>query len=113
VSGELDLGRLAELPEALGLELEEIVQTLIEELDRAVSDAGAALADGHLDKAAGAAHAGRNSALMIRAQPLLDALGALEAAASRGDRAAALSALEYVRGSWPALRAQLELASRR
>ncbi len=113
MADELDLGRLTDLPEALGLELEEIVRTLIEELEGAVADAGAALHDGDLARVAGAAHSGRNSALMIGAQPVLDALGALEASASSGDRAAARSALEDVRGSWPALRVQLEHASRR
>jgi hypothetical protein len=50
---------------------------------------------------------------MIRAQPVLDALGALETGASRGDLAAARAALEDVRGSWPALRARLVHASGR
>jgi hypothetical protein len=113
VAGELDLGRLADLPDALGLELGQIVETLIRELDHAVGEAAAALDGGDLDGAAAAAHAGRNSALMIRAQPVLDALGALETGASRGDLAAARAALEDVRGSWPALRARLVHASGR
>jgi hypothetical protein len=113
MAGELDLGRLADLPEALGLELGQIVDTLIQELDRAVAEAGAALDADDLNGAAAAAHAGRNSALMIRAQPVLDALGALEAGASRGDVAAARAALEDVRDSWPALRARLVHASPR
>jgi predicted RecB family endonuclease len=60
VAGELDLGRLADLPAALGLDLGQIVQTLIQELDRAVDDAGAALDADDLDGAAAAAHAGRS-----------------------------------------------------
>jgi prolyl-tRNA editing enzyme YbaK/EbsC (Cys-tRNA(Pro) deacylase) len=112
VPGELDLGRLADLPEALGLELSQIVETLIQELDRAVGEAVVALDANDLDGAGAAAHAGRNSALMIGAQPVLDALGALEAGASHGDVAAARTALGDVRESWPALRARLVHASR-
>ena len=112
VAGDLDLDRLAELPETLGVELSEIVATLVEELDNAVAQAQTSIAAGDLAGTALAAHSGRNSALMIGAEPVLDALGRLEAVAGEGDSAAAQAALNRVRARWPALRARLELAAR-
>jgi hypothetical protein len=112
VEGELDLNRLAELPETLGVELPEIVATLLRELDDAVAQAETSIAAGDLAATALAAHSGRNSALMIGAVPVLDALGRLEAVAGEGDAAAARAALDRVRARWPALRARLELAAR-
>jgi hypothetical protein len=112
VAGDLDLDRLAELPETLGVELPEIVATLVRELDDAVARAETSIAAGDLDATALAAHSGRNSALMIGAVPVLDALGRLETVAGEGDAAGARAALDKVRTRWPALRARLELAAR-
>jgi hypothetical protein len=112
VTGDLDLDRLAELPETLGVELPEIVDTLVRGLDDAVAQAETSIAAGDLNAAARAAHSGRNSALMIGAAPVLAALGRLETVAGEGDAAAARVALNSVRARWPALRARLELAAR-
>lgn len=112
VEGDLDLDRLAELPGTLGVELPEIVATLVRELDDAVAQAETSIAAGDLAATALAAHSGRNSALMIGAAPVLDALGQLEAVAGEGDGAAARAALNRVRSCWPPLRARLELAAR-
>ena len=86
MADELDLSRLAELGRLLDSGVPEIVATLLEELRRSLSAAEAALADGDLASAALAAHAARNSALMIGAQPLLDVLQALESSARADDR---------------------------
>jgi hypothetical protein len=110
VTSDLDLARLAELQDLLGTQLSEIVATLLTELDRAVRDIGAALAGRDLNAAALAAHAARNSALMIDAQPLLGRLGELEACARRQDLTAALAAQQTVTEAWPPLRRSLELA---
>jgi uncharacterized protein with PIN domain len=110
-SGELDLERLAALRHRLGLELEEIVATLLRELSVAVVDIERTLATGELDAAALAAHAARNSALMIDARPMLEALRALEAAARSCDGDAAGAALERLRERWPRLRLRLEQIS--
>ena len=111
VKGDLDLDRLAELPETLGVELPEIVATLVRELDDAVGRAETSIAAGDLAATALAAHSGRNSALMIGAAPVLDALGRLETVAGEGNAAGARAALDRVRARWPALRERLELAA--
>jgi hypothetical protein len=110
VSSELDLGRLAELQDLLGAQLSEIVATLLNELGRALQDIDAALAGRDLDAVALGAHAARNSALMIDAQPLLARLGDLESCARRLDLTSALAAQQRVTEAWPPLRRRLELA---
>jgi hypothetical protein len=113
MAGELDLSRLAELQQLLDSGLPEIVDTLLEELDRAVGAIGGALDDGDLATAALAAHAARNSALMIDARPLLTALEALESGARRNDAQATHQAHSRIRETWPPLRSQLEHAAAR
>ena len=108
---ELDLDRLAELQGLLGTELPEIVTTLMTELGRAFAGIDAALADGDLAAAALAAHAARNSALMIDARPVLGRLGELEASARRQDATATIAANEHLHEAWPALRRRLERAA--
>lgn len=108
---ELDLGRLAELPELLGTQLSEIVATLLAELDRALQDIDAALSNDDLGAVALAAHAARNSALMIDAQPLLARLGELESVARGRDMSSALAARQRLAEAWPPLRRRLELAA--
>jgi hypothetical protein len=74
----LDHRRLDQLEGHLGLSRAEIVATLAAELARAIAGIESALADGDLHRAGLAAHAARNSALMIDAQPLLERLRTLE-----------------------------------
>ncbi len=108
---ELDLTRLAELEQLLDSELPQIVATLVAELDRSLGAVAAALADGDLAAAALAAHAARNSALMIDARPLLDGLDALESHARRTDVDGAREAHRRVEATWPPLRAELRRAA--
>jgi hypothetical protein len=112
VEAELDLRRLAELQERLGAELPEIVATLVEEITRAVSEIEAGIASGDLAGAALAAHAARNSALMLDARPMLDSLSEIESGARSHDVGLARSGLDGVRAAWPALRRRLEAESK-
>lgn len=109
MDAELDLRRLTELQELLGSELTEIVATLIDEITRAVNEIEAGIAGGDLPAAGLAAHAARNSALMLDAKPTLDALNQIEGAARDEDLAVAQGGLERLRRVWPALRRRLEI----
>jgi hypothetical protein len=110
-SQELDLARLAELPAALGRGLPEIVAILLRELTAAFADLAAAVETGDLIAAGRAAHAARNSALMIDAQPLLAGLGDLESHARAGDVPGVRITHDGLRRHWPMLRAQLTAAT--
>jgi Hpt domain len=105
---ELDLRRLAELQEQLGSGLPDIIATLIEELDRATTQIEAALAEGDMPACALAAHAARNSALMLDAAPLLGALREIETGARREAERPVRAGVEQMRLAWPALRLRLE-----
>jgi predicted lipoprotein with Yx(FWY)xxD motif len=111
VAAELDLRRLAELQQSLDQTLPEIVATLVQELDRALAAIGPALAAGDLAAAALAAHAARNSALMIDARPLLAELDALESSARQDDAEGAQHAHERLTRNWPPLRVALHRAA--
>jgi hypothetical protein len=110
VTGELDLSRLAELEELLGSDLAQIVETLVTELEGALGGIAEALGRSDLPAAALAAHAARNSALMIDSRLLLERLDALEHSARREDLDGARSAQARLAEAWPAVRAQLRLA---
>ena len=107
MSSELDLSRLAELQELLGADLSAIVATLLTELDTAIADIETGLAAGDLRQVAQGAHSARNSALMIDARPLLDALAHLEAGARAGELAATRTAHGELEMAWAPLRARL------
>jgi Hpt domain len=111
MADELDLSRLADLQQLLESGLPQIVDTLLEELDRSMGAIGRALDDGDLAAAALAAHAARNSALMIEARPLLAALAALESGARGDDARAARQAHGRINQTWPPVRSQLEHAA--
>jgi hypothetical protein len=111
VDPEFDLDRLAELQELLGKELAEIVRTLVGELTDAFAATSAGLDIGDLHAVALAAHAARNSALMIDAWPLLAALSELETYARDDDVMNARLAHQPLLELWPPLRRQLELAA--
>jgi HPt (histidine-containing phosphotransfer) domain-containing protein len=113
VDPELDLRRLAELERLLGTQLPEIVATLVTELNQALSDVAHGLEHGDLEQVAAAAHAARNSALMIDAQPMLRGLGELETCARRNDLPPAAAVHEQLLQDWPRLRRELELAAER
>jgi hypothetical protein len=111
MADELDLSRLAELQGLLDSGLPQIVETLVEELTRALEAIGPALDGGDLVTAGLAAHAARNSALMIDARPLLDRLDALESSARRDDADGARDAQRRLGETWPRLCAQLRRAA--
>lgn len=111
MADEFDLRRLSALQEALGQTVPEIVATLVQELESALRAVGAGVDDGDLPAASLAAHAARNSALMIDAAPLLAELDEIEAGAGRGDLASAGAARAGLDASWPALRSALQSAA--
>jgi len=111
VESELDVSRLAELETLLGTELAAIVGTLLTELTSAVEGIERGLETGDLAQVASAAHAARNSALMIDAQPLLRVLSRLESCARNGEREGATAAAGRLRSVWPRLRLRLEQAA--
>jgi hypothetical protein len=107
----LDVSRLTELEELLGTDREAIVRTLVTELTTAVDRINEGLACGDLAEVAAAAHAARNSALMIDAQPVLRVLKDLETHARNGKPDDAAAARGRLRRAWPRLRRQLERAA--
>jgi len=111
VTGELDLTRLAQLQPLLGSQLPEIVTGLVRELGVAIGELERAVTAGDLDAAARAAHAARNSALMLDARPLLDALRELENAARAGRSDPVAIGLVGLRAEWRQLLAGLEQLS--
>jgi hypothetical protein len=111
MAGELDLDRLVALEQLLGQSVAEIVETLVGELAAALESVGAALDAENLPEAALAAHAARNSALMIEARPMLARLDVLEACARREDLPGAAQAHRTLLGDWPPLRAELRRAA--
>jgi HPt (histidine-containing phosphotransfer) domain-containing protein len=111
MADELDLRRLVKLREQLDSGMPQIVETLVEELTRALEAITTALARDDLAAAALAAHAARNSALMIDARPLLDCLDALESSARRDNADGARQARCRLDETWPPLCAQLRRAA--
>lgn len=110
---ELDLGRLAELEELLGRGVPEIVKTLASELTKAMAGIEAGVAAADLTAAALAVHEARNSALMLKAEPMLNALREIEAAARVPDPARARAGLDDLRPVWEALRTRLNAEAQR
>lgn len=110
VASELDLRRLVDLQKLLGQDLNEIVATLVWELDSALDATERALDAGDLAAAALAAHAARNSALMIDARSLLARLDELESGARHDDRGKAAAACRQLRTQWSLLRVRLKQA---
>lgn len=108
MEAELDVTRLSELQELLGTEVPAIVRTLVTELTAAVDRIDRGLESGNLSEVAAAAHAGRNSALMIDAQPVLRALKQIETCARAGEPEGVSAARASLRRAWPRLRRQLE-----
>jgi HPt (histidine-containing phosphotransfer) domain-containing protein len=108
---QLDVGRLTELEELLGTDREAIVGTLLTELTTAVGRINEGLASDDLAEVAAAAHAARNSALMIDAQPVLRVLKQLESCARNNEPEGAMAARARLRRAWPRLRRQLEQAA--
>ncbi len=110
---EFDLGRLTELEQLLGRGVPEIVGTLVSELTKAMAGIEAGVAAGDLAVAALAAHEARNSALMLNAEPMLNALREIDAAARVPDTERAQTGLDALRSVWNALRARLDAEAQR
>jgi HPt (histidine-containing phosphotransfer) domain-containing protein len=111
VEAELDVSRLTELHELLGAEVPAIVRTLVTELNAAVARIDEGLEADDLYEVAMAAHAGRNSALMIDAQPVLRVLKQIESCARNGEPEGVIAARARLRRAWPRLRRRLERAA--
>jgi hypothetical protein len=112
MSAYFDLDRIAELQDVMGSEAGKIVASMLRNMTAAIDEVEAGFAAEDLDRVTQAAHLCRNDALMLSAQPLLDALTALEAATRDHDESRAREALEALRAVWPATREQLEEAGR-
>jgi hypothetical protein len=105
---ELELERLAQIQEVIGAKLPEIVGGMVESMTAAIDQVEEAMQAGALDRAAKAAHACRNDALMIGAKQLLSALTSLENAARDGDDELARGQLVALREAWPGTRDELK-----
>ena len=107
----LDRSRLDALGTQLGQTAADVAATLHSELSRALEEIDAGLAGGDPDRVALAAHAARNSALMIAAHPTLAVLDELERAARLGDLERVARAVGGLRQRWAPLSVQLERVS--
>lgn len=105
---ELDLSRLTELQQVLGSALPELITKLVSEVDDAIVEIEAGFAAGDLDRTALAAHAARNSALILGTGPVLKALAEVESGSRAGDRELEKGGLEQLRSAWPPVRRLLE-----
>ena len=108
---ELDLTRLGPLGAHLGQPPAAIAAALHAELVGALAAIDAGLDAGDLEAVGRAAHAARNSALMIVARPTLAALDAVEAAVRDDDLRRAHGARDALRGVWPRLARRLVAAA--
>ncbi len=97
----------------LGSPVHVIIGRLVTEMDGSLAHVEQAIADGDLVAAAYAAHAARNSALMLEARPMLDALGEIESSSRADDHARAVAGLEHLRSVWPECRRALEAEATR
>jgi hypothetical protein len=104
---ELQLGRLAQIQEVMGTALPTIVGGMVQSMTAAIAQVEEAMQEGALDRAAKAAHACRNDALMIGAKQLLAALTELEIAARDGREDLARGQLVALREAWPDTRDEL------
>jgi HPt (histidine-containing phosphotransfer) domain-containing protein len=105
---ELELQRIAQLQEVMGAQLGEIIEGIVQSISTAIAQLEEALRAGELDRAAKAAHACRNDALMVGAKQLLVALTEIENCARNGQAPRAHRALLAVRETWPVTREELE-----
>jgi HPt (histidine-containing phosphotransfer) domain-containing protein len=109
---ELDLEKLRDLEMALGQDLPTIAATLLAELSRSIDELDRAVAGDDLEAAALAAHAARNSALMLGGPVLLTALGQVEEGARRRDRPQIETGRQELARLWPRLRTGLEAVAK-
>jgi HPt (histidine-containing phosphotransfer) domain-containing protein len=105
---ELELERLAQIQEVMGTRLPEILGGIVRTLTAAIDQLENAVGSGDLERAAKAAHAARNDALMVGAKQLLVSLTDVETSAREGRAEDASHALAGVRDAWPQTRDELE-----
>jgi hypothetical protein len=108
---ELELERLAQIQEIMGARLPEILGGIVRTLTAAIEELEDAMGSGELERAAKAAHAARNDALMISAKQLLTSLTDVETSAREGHAEDASHALSGVRDDWPRTRDELQRAA--
>ena len=106
--GRVDRARVIQLEEILGMELGDVVSSLVSSVSLEIENVDRALAAGRPEDATHPAHRARNDGLMIGAEPLLGALIDVETASSRGELEPARAALARVRQVWPETREELE-----
>lgn len=111
MEAELDLNKLTELQELLGSSVSEIVSTLIREITTALEAIRAGVDRGDSAATALAAHAARNSALMLDARPMLEALREIETGSRNHDVAEMRLGLAHLEVVWPPLRSRLNAAA--
>jgi hypothetical protein len=104
----VDRARVIQLEEILGMELSEVVSTLVSSVSLEIENVDRALAAGRPQDAVHPAHRARNDGLMVGAESLLAALIDVETASTRGELAPAMAALQRVHEVWPATREELE-----
>ena len=110
---ELDLRRLDQVVEVLGTTVPEIVSGIVDTLDRTLGQLASHVERRELEQAAKVAHACRNDALLVAAQPLLRILSELEQAARDGRSEDARAAHARLAVAWPEThRALAEIAAR-
>ena len=110
---ELDLSRLDQVVEVLGTTVPEMVSKIANTLEQTLELLASHVERGELEQAAKVAHACRNDALILAAQPLLRMLSEVERAAREGRLAEAQTAYAQVALAWPDTRRALaEIAAR-
>ncbi len=112
MGAELDLTRLTELQRLLGTSLPELIVELVSEITDAIAGIESGFAANDLQAVARAAHAARNSVLMLDAQPMLEALAEIESGARASDADAAGRGVSRLHSTWPALRERLARETR-
>jgi hypothetical protein len=108
----VDLRRIAELQDVMGIDTRSIVAPMLRNMTAAIEQLQTAIAAGDLEQATQAAHTCRNDALMLGAGPLRAALTELEAATRDFDADRAQRVFERVSEVWPPTREQLAEAAR-
>jgi HPt (histidine-containing phosphotransfer) domain-containing protein len=107
MAAEFDLERLAQIRDVMGSSLPELVGGMLETMSDAIEQSERAVRVGDLDRAAKAAHACRNDALMLGARELLRDLQDLEQTARAGELVLAQDAMARVHDAWPRTRSAL------
>lgn len=113
MTAELDLSRLDRVAELLDTSVPEIVADILEKLTAGIEALDGQLDPDDLEGTAKAAHACRNEALLVSAQPLLHALTALEHAAREEHLADVRAAQVTLAEVWPATRQALAAVAAR